>query len=235
MYSIASWSPSQSEPLIVSYMCQIQWSSLMLPSAAGTLSRARRPKARPPRVAARRACPNRRRRRPVRRTCEQEGSSLRAPQDLDRPAQIGDQQRDRRPLYREANAGRLHVIHVDLARADPGVIEQRDHEQEACERERRVREQRLPQRVIDAAGDERNADQQQRVERHQDRGHALCEPVEQAVVRADDFATRHHSFTAAISVNARLNASTITLDWRAGASSMPLFRSSSRCRMPAKK
>src|SRR5208283_2281146 len=34
MYSIASWSPSQSEPLIVSYMCQSQWSSLMLPSAA---------------------------------------------------------------------------------------------------------------------------------------------------------------------------------------------------------
>src|SRR4029077_14772605 len=34
MYSIASWSPSQSDPLIVSYMCQSQWSSDMLPSAA---------------------------------------------------------------------------------------------------------------------------------------------------------------------------------------------------------
>ena len=34
MYSIASWSPSQSEPLTVSYMCQRQSSSLMLPSAA---------------------------------------------------------------------------------------------------------------------------------------------------------------------------------------------------------
>src|SRR6266513_1739537 len=34
MYSIASWSPSQSEPLIVSYMCQSQLSSDMLPSAA---------------------------------------------------------------------------------------------------------------------------------------------------------------------------------------------------------
>src|SRR5437899_3885806 len=34
MYSIASWSPSQSEPLIVSYMCQSQLSSLMLPSDA---------------------------------------------------------------------------------------------------------------------------------------------------------------------------------------------------------
>ncbi len=34
MYSIASWSPSQSDPLIVSYMCQSQLSSLMLPSAA---------------------------------------------------------------------------------------------------------------------------------------------------------------------------------------------------------
>src|SRR5512144_970791 len=34
MYSIASWSPSQSEPLIVSYMCHSQLSSDMLPSAA---------------------------------------------------------------------------------------------------------------------------------------------------------------------------------------------------------
>src|SRR5213592_2550474 len=34
MYSIASWSPSQSDPLIVSYMCQSQLSSDMLPSEA---------------------------------------------------------------------------------------------------------------------------------------------------------------------------------------------------------
>src|SRR6267154_2248495 len=34
MYSIASWSPSQSEPLTVSYMCQRQSSGPMLPSAA---------------------------------------------------------------------------------------------------------------------------------------------------------------------------------------------------------
>jgi len=34
MYSMASWSPNQSEPLIVSYMCQRQSSGPMLPSAA---------------------------------------------------------------------------------------------------------------------------------------------------------------------------------------------------------
>ena len=34
MYWIASWSPSQSLPLIVSYACQRQSSSVMLPSAA---------------------------------------------------------------------------------------------------------------------------------------------------------------------------------------------------------
>ncbi len=34
IYSMASWSPSQSEPLTVSYMCQRQSSSPMLPSAA---------------------------------------------------------------------------------------------------------------------------------------------------------------------------------------------------------
>src|SRR5690625_6842468 len=31
-----SWSPSQSEPLTVSYICQYQWSSLILPRAALT-------------------------------------------------------------------------------------------------------------------------------------------------------------------------------------------------------
>ena len=34
IYSIASWSPSQSEPLTVSYMCQVQWSGPMLPRLA---------------------------------------------------------------------------------------------------------------------------------------------------------------------------------------------------------
>ena len=34
MYSMASWSPSQSEPFTVSYMCQRQSSGPMLPSAA---------------------------------------------------------------------------------------------------------------------------------------------------------------------------------------------------------
>src|SRR5207302_6539836 len=34
MHSIASWSPSQSEPLTVSYMCHSQLSSDMLPSDA---------------------------------------------------------------------------------------------------------------------------------------------------------------------------------------------------------
>jgi hypothetical protein len=34
MYSIASWSPSQSEPFTVSYMCQSQLSSPMLPRLA---------------------------------------------------------------------------------------------------------------------------------------------------------------------------------------------------------
>ncbi len=34
MYSMQSWSPSQSDPLTVSYMCQRQSSAPMLPSAA---------------------------------------------------------------------------------------------------------------------------------------------------------------------------------------------------------
>jgi hypothetical protein len=34
MYSMASWSPSQSDPLTVSYMCQRQSSGCILPSEA---------------------------------------------------------------------------------------------------------------------------------------------------------------------------------------------------------
>jgi len=34
MYWIASWSPSQSDPLTVSYACHLQSSSVMFPSAA---------------------------------------------------------------------------------------------------------------------------------------------------------------------------------------------------------
>src|SRR3546814_6180101 len=36
MYSMASWSPSQSDPFTVSYMCQRQSSSPMFPSEAET-------------------------------------------------------------------------------------------------------------------------------------------------------------------------------------------------------
>ncbi len=36
MYSMASWSPSQSEPFTVSYMCQRHSSASMFPSEAAT-------------------------------------------------------------------------------------------------------------------------------------------------------------------------------------------------------
>src|SRR3546814_15738773 len=73
MYSMASWSPSQSEPLTVSYICQRQSSSPMLPSEAETppcaatvwlrvghpflLQAVLRPASAPPRVAPRPAPP----------------------------------------------------------------------------------------------------------------------------------------------------------------------------------
>jgi hypothetical protein len=82
-YSIASWSPSQSDPLTVSYMCQRQSSGPMLPSAAAmppcaatvcervgntlVMHAVLRPASR---SRASRASPRRRRRRPRRRRCD---------------------------------------------------------------------------------------------------------------------------------------------------------------------
>src|SRR6476659_1386761 len=119
MYSIASWSPIQSEPLIVSYMCQSQLSSDMLPSdapmppcaatvcervgktldstatlipASASWSDARMPAPPAPTI-------NASKRRVgsfirERRTMAGAGGSRRAPQHLDRPAGIGNQRAD---------------------------------------------------------------------------------------------------------------------------------------------
>src|SRR6478735_11101866 len=223
MYSIASWSPSQSEPLIVSYMCQSQLSSDMLPSdapippcaatvcervgntfdstatlnpASASCSDARMPAPPAPMISA----SNRRvgsfignlAALAVRRR------SWPAPQHLDRPAAVGDQQADDGDLQREPQTHRLRVVHQDIAHADPRVPQQGDHQHERCDPERVAREQRLPRRVIEATMPEHDTEEQHRIDDHHDRRHALRQPVAQAVVRAywRYLRAAHHSRTA---------------------------------------
>src|SRR5215468_8517873 len=128
MYSIASWSPSQSEPLIVSYMCQSQLSSPMLPSAApmppcaatvcdrvgntfertatrspacAASSEARMPAPPAPTITA---------------SNLRTGSAMSAssPQDGRRPHDVEEQHDRHGELGREAHRGGLDVIHQDV-------------------------------------------------------------------------------------------------------------------------
>src|SRR6185503_1292750 len=152
MYSIASWSPSQSEPLIVSYMCQSQLSSLMLPSeapmppCAATVcervgntfestqtdrpARASCSEARIPEPPAPTMTTSKRRRG---REFLIAGILLHSPENLRSVARTREQPNDRQRLQRETHTGGLHVIHPDVAHADPGVIEQREQRDEGRE------------------------------------------------------------------------------------------------------
>src|SRR3982750_2611945 len=141
MNSIASWSPRESEPLMVSYMCQSQLSSPMLPSAApmppcaatvwervgktfestatrrpdlASSSEARMPAPPAPTITA---------------------SNLRmgmvissSPEDARGPHEVEQQHESDGELRREAQARGAHVIHQDVAHADPRVVEERAHE-----------------------------------------------------------------------------------------------------------
>ena len=158
-----------------------------------TPSTAPRPTARPRRAAATRACRSRRRRRRSRRTCGRGGHAADAPQQLQRPAEIGDQHDDGDGLEQQAHARGLDVVHQDVAHADPRVVEQRHHEQERRELEAAVREEIRPQRIVDAAVPQRDREHQQRVDRHDDGGQPLDQPVHEAVMRADGVPARHHS------------------------------------------
>src|SRR5512143_2047288 len=154
MYSIASWSPSQSEPLILSYMCQCQLSSDMLPSeapmppcaatvcervgktlertatdnpASASCSDARMPEPPAPSTSASNFRTGTRLASIatliVAPLCAaaRAAHSTHAPQDLDRPADVRDEQHDRRDQQREPHADGLHVVHEDVADADPRV------------------------------------------------------------------------------------------------------------------
>src|SRR5678816_457950 len=250
MYSIASWSPSQSEPLIVSYMCQSQLSSDMLPSdapmppcaatvcervgntfdstatlkpASASCSDARMPAPPAPTINASK-----------RRVCSFIGSpcarrrSWSTPQHLHRPPAIGDEHADDDDLQRQPDAHRLRVVHQDVAHAHPRMPQERDHEDECRDAKRVAGEQALPRRMVEPAVPEQDAEQQRRVDEHDDRRDALRQPVAQAVVRADRKRTRarHHSRTAMTMSNSTDTTSSTAAELRAGASWMPACRSS---------
>src|SRR4029077_11562336 len=159
MNSIASWSPSQSDPLTVCYMCHSQGSSPMLPSAApmppcaatvcervgNTLDSTAT--ARP----ASESCSAARRPAPPAPTTTT--STLRfanatlSPDNLHRPAGAPDQPQDGRDLQRQPQAGVLQVIHPDIAHADPGMDQHARDEEEGRELHPPVSEQCLPRRI----------------------------------------------------------------------------------------
>src|SRR5512139_725624 len=221
MNSIVSWSPSQSEPFTVSYMCHSQESSPMLPSAAPI----------PPCAAT--VCErvgntldNTATERPLSASCRAArspappaptttASKLRvasaksdSPEDLHRPAGAGDEPQDRRDLQREPKAGGVDIVHEDVAHPDPGVNQHARHEHEGRGAHPALREDRLPRRVSQRPAPQRQREHQ-RIGEHRDRGDPLREPVLQPVVRADEDAT-HHSRPPMSAVSARPASSTAT-------------------------
>src|SRR4051812_2146859 len=145
MTSIASWSPSQSEPLMVSYMCQSQLSSPMLPSAApippcaatvcervgNTLEST--PTLRPAWASSREA------RMPEPPAPTITASNLRtgmaamsapSPEDGGGPGEVAEERQHHGHLEAEADPHRLHVIHEDVPQPDPRVVEQRGEEKQ---------------------------------------------------------------------------------------------------------
>src|ERR1043165_8750512 len=131
MNSIASWSPSQSEPLTVSYICQCQLSSSMFPSEAATppcaatvcervgntldstatlrsarasSSAARSPEPPPPTITASKL-----------RT----GNGIEPPHDLYRPRGIADERADGDDVEHQPQAGTLAVVQETLPKPDP--------------------------------------------------------------------------------------------------------------------
>src|SRR5438046_3206409 len=256
MYSIASWSPNQSDPLIVSYMCHNQLSSDMLPSdapippcaatvcervgktfdstatdkpASASCNDARIPAPPAPTMTASKCITGKL------LAITLAGDSHGAPQNLNRPACVRNQHGDGNHLHRETPCRGLHIVHRDIADTHPRVEKQRDHEQERRELERVVREKALPHAIVEAAVPDDDAEYEQRVERHHDGRHTLRQPIAPTVMRADCFVRRigHHRRTATMTVNSSERTSTIADERRAGASSTPTCTSSARWRNPA--
>src|SRR6266853_228134 len=220
MNSIASWSPSQSEPFTVSYMCHSHESSPMLPSAApippcaatvcervgNTLeSTATLNPASDSCSAARRPAP------PAPTTT---ASKLRlatttsdSPEDLHRPYRVVGERQKYQDFEREADSGRLDVVHQNVAYAHPGVQHRAEREQAERQPHPPFREQAFPDRMSERRRAPDADQDHQGGERHHRRRDALREPSGEPVVRADDDAL-HHNFIPRSAVRTRLIAKT---------------------------
>src|SRR5439155_20914894 len=140
MYSIASWSRGQSEPLIVSYMCHSQLSSDMLPSdapiptcaatvcdrvgktfdstatdkpAAASCNDARIPAPPAPTMTASKCITGKR------LAITLAAGSHGPPQNVNRPTRVRHQHDDRYHLYVETPSRQFPIIPCDIAYAEP--------------------------------------------------------------------------------------------------------------------
>src|SRR6187549_242736 len=157
---------------------------------------------------------------------------LYAPQNLHRPARVRDQRGDHQGVQREPHAAVLDVIHEYVAHADPCVEIQAQQTQQRCELHPLRREEPAPCVMIDDRRCKQQPDDEQRVKQHDDRGHALREPIAQPVVRAGH-RTVHHMRTPISKVSTMLTASTSQLENRADFNSVPRSMSDARWRTPA--
>src|SRR4029079_2120268 len=179
MCSIASWCPSQAEPLVVSYMCQSQLSSPMLPSAApmppcaatvcervgNTLERTA---TRSPACAASSEA-----RIPAPPAPTITASNLRtgivmsaSPQDARRPHEVEEEHERDGEFRGEAHRRGLHVIHDDVAHADPRVIEERGDEEHRPHLEPHLGEDGFPCRIVGRAVQDQREEREDRVAGH---------------------------------------------------------------------
>src|SRR6185369_1935118 len=236
---MASWSPSQSDPLTVSYMCQFQLSSPMLPRDAPT----------PPCAAtvcervgntldstavltpASESCSAARSPAPPAPTTTASNFLIAtptlSPQNLQGPSAAADEPEHGQGLEGQAQAGAFDVIHPDVAHAHPGVQQQADDEQKGGEAQPALAEQRLPGGVVMGVAAQQGDGHDDGVHRDDDGADALDQPAAQAVMGSDDDAV-HHISTAATTVRMRLTANTVKLVARAAGRSMPFCRSRNR-------
>src|SRR5690606_33894723 len=252
MNSMASWSPSQSDPLMVSYICHCQESGPILPSAAPTPpcaatvcervgktldSTATRMPASDNCSAARKPAPP----APTTTASNCRTTSfvtLAPPHDLHGPGGITAERHHDGGIERQPQAGRPGIVHEDVPHAHPGVVAEAQKEQQRDDPHPAGREQRPPLGVVFGVKDEQRHNGEHGVHRHDHRGQSLPQPLGGAVMRADDTSLRacHHNSThPKSSVSARLAPSTARAEARADCRSMPTCRSSNRCRMPAQK
>src|SRR6266851_283842 len=220
MNSIASWSPSQSEPFTVSYMCHSHESSPMLPSAApippcaatvcervgntlestATLnpvsdncSAARRPAPPAPTTTASKL--------------RLATATLDSPEELHRPYRVVGERQKNQNFEREPDSGRFDVVHQNVAYAHPGVQHYAQRKQAEREPHPPFREKTFPDRISQGRRAPDAAQYDERGERHHCRRDALREPSGEPVVRADDGAY-YHSLIPRRAVRARLTANT---------------------------